>query len=64
MVKDAYSKHQYYKSMSLSSLLFTFSNSNFEKQREILTILILSDARSAGLASLLYDVLLKERRCY
>ena len=24
MVKDAYSKHQYYKSMSLSSLLFTF----------------------------------------
>ena len=60
MVKDAYSKHQYYKSMSLSSLLFTFSNSNFEKQREILTILILSDARSAGLASLLYDVLLKK----
>ena len=59
MVKDAYSKHQYYKSMSLSSLLFTFSNSNFEKQREILTILILSDARSAGLASL-YDVLLKK----
>ena len=26
----------------------------------ILTILILSDARSAGLASLLYDVLLKK----
>jgi hypothetical protein len=60
MVKDAYSKHQYYKSMSLSSLLILLSNSNFEKQREILTILILSDARSAGLASLLYDVLLKK----
>jgi hypothetical protein len=60
MVKDANSKHAYYKSMSLSSLLFTFSNSNFEKQREILTILILSDPRSAGLASLLYDVLLKK----
>ena len=57
LVKDANSKHMYYKSMSLSSLLFTFSNSNFEKQREILTILILSDPRSAGLASLLYDVL-------
>ena len=37
MVKDANSKHSHYKSMSLSSLLFTFSNSNFEKQREILT---------------------------
>ena len=60
MVKEANSKHLYYKSMSLSSLLFTFSNSNFEKQREILTILILSDPRSAGLASLLYDVLLKK----
>jgi len=60
LVKDAYTKHIYYKSMSLSSLLFTFSNANFEKQREILTILILSDIRSAGLASLLYDVLMKK----
>lgn len=60
MIKEAYSKHMYYKSMSLSSLLFTFSHSNFESQREILTILILSDPRSAGLASLLYDVLLKK----
>jgi len=60
LVKDANTKHVYYKSMSLSSLLFTFSNADFEKQREILTILILSDPRSAGLASLLYDVLLKK----
>jgi len=60
LVKDAYSKLHYYKGLSLSSLLFNFSNANFEKQRNILTILILSDAKSAGLASLLYDVLLKK----
>ena len=60
MVKEAYEKLSYYKNMSLSSLLFTFSNSDFEKQREILTILILSDTKSASLASLLYDVSLKK----
>ena len=60
MVKEAYEKLSYYKNMSLSSLLFTFSNSDFEKQREILTILILSDSKSASLASLLYDVSLKK----
>ncbi len=60
MVVDAYTKEKYYKNLSLSSLLFSFSNSNFEKQREMLTILVLSDSRSAGLASLLYDVLLKK----
>jgi endopeptidase La len=60
LVKDAYSKLHYYKSLSLSSLLFNFSNANFEKQRNMLTILILSDVKSAGLASLLYDVLLKK----
>jgi len=60
IILDANSKQSYYKKLSLSSLLFTFSNGNFEKQREILTILTLSDSRSAGLASLLYDVLLKK----
>ena len=59
-VKDAYSKLNYYKSLSLSSLLFTFSNADFEKQRNILTVLILSDLKAAGLATLLYDVLLKK----
>lgn len=60
LIKDGYSKLNYYKKLSLSSLLFTFSNANFEKQRNILTVLILSDIKSAGLASLLYDVLLKK----
>jgi len=60
VVKDAYGKLHHYKGLSLSSLLFNFSNANFEKQRDILTILILSDVKSAGLASLLYDVLLKK----
>ena len=60
MVKDAYKQLTNYKSMSLSSLLFLFSNSNFEKQREIMTILILSDFRSASIASLLYEVLMKK----
>ena len=60
IILEAYSKHLYFKNISLSALLFTFSNANFEKQRDILTILVLSDTRSAGLASLLYDVLLKK----
>lgn len=60
VVKDAYNKLNYYKGLSLSSLLFTFSNADFEKQRNILTVLILSDLKAAGLATLLYDVLLKK----
>ena len=60
IIINAHTKQNYYKKLSLSSLLFTFSNGNFQKQREILTILTLSDSRSAGLASLLYDVLIKK----
>ena len=60
LIVNAFEKVSYYKNMSLSSLLFTFSNSDFERQREILTILILSDSKSASLASLLYDVSLKK----
>ena len=60
MITDAFSKLNTYKSMSLGGLLLTFINSSFDKQREILTILILSDFRSAGLASLLYETLAKK----
>ena len=60
IIKDAYSKNIFYKSLSLTSLLHTFSNSDFNKQRDILTILIISDTKSATLASLLYDILLKK----
>lgn len=60
IIKDLYSKNIYYKSLSLTTLLHTFSNSNFDKQRDILTILIISDTKSATLASLLYDILLKK----
>jgi endopeptidase La len=60
MVKNAFKQLNSYKSMPLSSLLFLFSNSNFEKQREILTTLIISDFRSASIASLLYEVLMKK----
>ena len=60
IINDGYSKHIFYKSLSLSSLLHTFSTANFEKQRDILTILIISDLKSASLASLLYDILLQK----
>lgn len=60
IIKNSYSKHIFYKSLSLTSLLQTFSTSNFDKQRDILTILIISDTKSATLASLLYDILLKK----
>lgn len=60
LIKDAYSKNIFYKSLSLTSLLHTFSTSNFDTQRDILTILIISDTKSATLASLLYDILLKK----
>lgn len=60
LIKDAYSKNIFYKSLSLTSLLHTFSKSNFDTQRDILTILIISDTKSATLASLLYDILLKK----
>ena len=59
IIKDAYSKNIFYKSLSLTTLLHTFSTSNFDTQRDILTILIISDTKSATLASLLYDILLK-----
>jgi len=59
LIKDGYSNYISYKSMSLSTLLNIFSTANFDKQRDILTILIISESKLATLASLLYDILLK-----
>ena len=60
LIKDGYSKNIFYKSLSLTTLLQTFSTSSFNKQRDILTILIISDIKTITLASLLYDILLKK----
>ena len=60
IIKDSYSKNIFFKSLSLTTLLQTFSTSSFDKQRDILTILIISDTKSSILASLLYDILLKK----
>ena len=59
-VSIAYEKLHFYKDMSLTELLLTFNTSTLDRQREMLTILILSDNKSANLASLLYDVILKK----
>ena len=48
--------------MSLTELLLTFNTSSLERQREMLTILILSDSQSASLASLMYDILIKKEK--
>ena len=59
LIKEGYSNYTYYKSISLTTLLNLFSTAHFDKQRDILTILIISDAKLGTLASLLYDILLK-----
>ena len=59
LIKDAYANYISYKSISLTTLLNIFSTANFDKQRDILTILIISENKLATLASLLYDILLK-----
>jgi len=46
--------------MSLTEILLTFNTSSFDRQREMLTILILADAKSGNLASLMYDIILKK----
>ena len=59
-VSIAYEKLHFYKDMSLTEILLTFNTSSFDRQREMLTILILSDAKSGNLASLMYDIILKK----
>ena len=59
LIKEGYSNYISYKSISLSTLLNIFSTANFDKQRDILTILIISESKLSTLASLLYDILLK-----
>ena len=59
-ISIAYEKLHFYKDMSLTELLLTFNTSTLDRQREMLTILILSDQKSGNLASLLYDVILKK----
>lgn len=61
-ISIAYEKLHFYKDMSLTELLLTFNTSTLERQREMLTILILSDSQSASLASLMYDILIKKEK--
>jgi hypothetical protein len=60
IIKLAKEKSFTYKSMTLNKILNIFMNSNFDKQREMLTILILSEYKLAGLASVIYDILTKK----
>ena len=46
--------------MSLNRILSTFMNKNFDKQREMITILILSEYKLAGVATVIYDILTKK----
>ena len=59
-ISIAYEKLHFYKDMSLTELLLTFNTSNLNRQREMLTILILSDSKNANLACLMYDIILKK----
>jgi len=59
-ISVSYEKLHFYKDMSLTEILLTFNTSSLDRQREMLTILILSDSKSGNLASLLYDVVLKK----
>jgi hypothetical protein len=59
-ISVAYEKLHFYKDMSLTEILLTFNTSSLDRQREMLTILILSDSKSGNLAGLLYDVVLKK----
>ena len=51
-ISIAYEKLHFYKDMSLTELLLTFNTSTLNRQREMLTILILSDSKNANLACL------------
>jgi ATP-dependent Lon protease len=59
-ISIAYEKLHFYKDMSLTEILLTFNTSSFDRQRDMLTILILADAKSGNLASLMYDIILKK----
>ena len=59
-ISIAYEKLHFYKDMSLTELLLTFNTSTLNRQREMLTILILSDSKNANLACLMYDIILKK----
>jgi hypothetical protein len=60
IIKIAKEKSISYKTMSLNRILSTFMNKNFDKQREMITILILSEYKLAGVATVIYDILTKK----